>query len=140
MTHQNQNPGFSTFRGIPKYMSMVFQEEEISIIKSGCCILYNLKKGKNTFLIKGGRPGLINIKLLPVEKPVFFTQRDMTQPDLLTSENDDKWAAIRILNTTSKTLKNLRVISEVNALKESQSFLPSFQTQAEKCLIRSMMR
>nr|WP_299381123.1 prolyl oligopeptidase family serine peptidase [Allomuricauda sp.] len=91
-----------------------------------------LKKGENTFLIKGGRPGLIDIKLLPVQKPVFFTQRDMTQPDLLTNENNDKWAAIRILNTTNKTLKNLRIVSEINGIKRESKLPPIIPNTSRK--------
>lgn len=90
-----------------------------------------LKKGKNTFLIKGGRPGLIDIKLLPVEKPVFLTQRDMTIPDLMTNESDDKWAAIRVVNATNKTLRNLRIVSEVNGIKR-ESKLPSVMAMTDR--------
>jgi pimeloyl-ACP methyl ester carboxylesterase len=72
-----------------------------------------LKKGENTFLVKGGR-GQVNMQLLPVVKPVSFLKRDMTIPDFLTTENDIKIGSVRILNATKKALKNLKIVSEAN--------------------------
>ncbi|MDO5971921.1 prolyl oligopeptidase family serine peptidase [Flavivirga aquimarina] len=76
----------------------------------------NLKKGRNIFLIKGGR-GQVNMQLLPVKKPVALMKRDMTIPDFLTTEDDVKTGSIRILNATPKTLKNLKLVSESNGVK-----------------------
>ena len=76
-----------------------------------------LKKGKNIFLVKGSR-GQVSIKLLPLVKSVSFTQRDMTIPDLLTTENDSKIGAIRIVNATQKTKENLRIVSEAGGVSE----------------------
>ena len=75
-----------------------------------------LRKGKNDFLIRGSRGGEIKIRIMPVEKPVFFTQKDMTNPDLLTTEKNEKIAAIRIVNASSSTRKNLRIVSEINGV------------------------
>lgn len=72
-----------------------------------------LKKGTNTFLIKGGR-GEITMKLLPVEKEISFLDRDMTIPDFLTTETDTKLGSIRVLNSTLKTIKNLKIVTETN--------------------------
>ncbi|MDO7172632.1 prolyl oligopeptidase family serine peptidase [Mariniflexile sp. AS56] len=72
-----------------------------------------LLKGKNTFLVKGGR-GEVFMQLLSIEKPIALLERDMTNPDFLTTENDTKTGSIRILNSTSKTLRNLRLVSEAN--------------------------
>ncbi len=73
-----------------------------------------LLKGKNEFLIKGSRRGQVAIKLYEPDKDVFFTQKDMTIPDLINVENDEKIAAIRIVNTSKKTQKGLRIISAIN--------------------------
>lgn len=72
-----------------------------------------LKKGENTFLVKGGR-GQVNLQLLPVQKPMAFLKRDMTIPDFLTTENNTKIGSVRILNATKKTLRNLKIVSEAN--------------------------
>ncbi|MCL5129195.1 prolyl oligopeptidase family serine peptidase [Algibacter sp. L4_22] len=72
-----------------------------------------LKKGKNTFLVKGGR-GQVNMQLLPVIKPIALLKRDMTIPDFLTTEKDTKTGSIRVLNATVKPLKNLKIITESN--------------------------
>lgn len=73
----------------------------------------HLKKGKNTFLVKGGR-GQVNMQLLPVIKPISLLKRDMTIPDFLTTENDTKIGSIRILNSTLKNLKGLKIVTETN--------------------------
>ncbi|MEI6865328.1 prolyl oligopeptidase family serine peptidase [Flavicella sp.] len=75
-----------------------------------------LKKGKNIFFIKGGR-GEVSIKLLPVEKEISFLKRDMTIPDFLTTETDTKVGSIRILNSSTKTVKNLKIVAESNGQK-----------------------
>lgn len=66
-----------------------------------------LKKGLNEFVNTPGRFGTLQAKLVKPDKPVLFTKRDMTVPDLIIGENDAKWAAIRVVNTTEKTLKGL---------------------------------
>ncbi|MEO1011565.1 MAG: alpha/beta hydrolase, partial [Bacteroidota bacterium] len=90
-----------------------------------------LKKGENTFLIKGGRQGRIGIQLLPVEESIFLTQRDMTLPDLMTHESDDKWAGIRVINATDKTLDNLRMVSEIDGTRR-ESKLPSITAMTSR--------
>ncbi|MBP0902984.1 prolyl oligopeptidase family serine peptidase [Mariniflexile gromovii] len=70
-----------------------------------------LLKGKNTFLVRGGR-GEVFMQLLSVEKPIALLERDMTNPDFLTTESDIKIGSIRILNSTAKTLKNLKIVAE----------------------------
>lgn len=75
-----------------------------------------LKKGKNTFFVKGGR-GEVFIQLLSVEKPISLLKRDMTIPDFLTTEKDTKIGSIRILNSTLKSIKNLKIVTEANGHK-----------------------
>ncbi|WP_052823479.1 prolyl oligopeptidase family serine peptidase [Neotamlana sedimentorum] len=72
-----------------------------------------IKKGENTFLVKGGR-GQVNLQLLPVVKPISFLKRDMTIPDFLTTENDTKIGSVRILNASENNLKNLKIVAESN--------------------------
>ncbi|WP_372775408.1 prolyl oligopeptidase family serine peptidase [Mangrovibacterium sp.] len=75
-----------------------------------------LKKGENTFWVKGSR-GEVKMQLLELEKPIAFMQRDMTIPDFLTTENNLKVGAIRILNSTQQTQGKLRIVAEANGVK-----------------------
>jgi pimeloyl-ACP methyl ester carboxylesterase len=82
-----------------------------------------LKKGKNTFLVKGGR-GQVNLQLLPVVKPIYLLKRDMTIPDFLTTESDTKIGSIRLLNATKSNLKNLKLVTISNG-KKLETKVPS---------------
>jgi pimeloyl-ACP methyl ester carboxylesterase len=75
-----------------------------------------LQKGENTFLVKGSR-GKVKIQLLPVVKSISFMKRDMTIPDFLTTEDDVKRGSIRILNATSQSQKNLKIIAETGGIQ-----------------------
>ncbi|MDR2679845.1 MAG: prolyl oligopeptidase family serine peptidase [Tannerella sp.] len=68
-----------------------------------------LKKGLNEFIHTPGRFGRVAAKLVKPDKPVMFTKRDMTVPDIIIGEEDPKWAAIRVINATEKTLRGLTV-------------------------------
>ena len=68
-----------------------------------------LKKGLNEFVYTPGRFGKVASKLVKPEKPVMFTKRDMTVPDIIIGENDSKWAAIRVVNSTDKPLTGLSI-------------------------------
>ncbi|MCF7974798.1 MAG: prolyl oligopeptidase family serine peptidase [Phycisphaerae bacterium] len=72
-----------------------------------------LKQGKNEFWLKIGRGGRKTLNLSSPPKPVFLTGVDMTVPDLLTHEINDKLAAIRIVNATEHTLDGLTLRSTV---------------------------
>ncbi|MDE6500442.1 MAG: prolyl oligopeptidase family serine peptidase, partial [Rikenella sp.] len=43
------------------------------------------------------------------DKAVMFTRRDLTLPDLIAGEEDEKWGAIRVVNATERPLKGLSV-------------------------------
>ena len=68
-----------------------------------------LKKGLNEFVYTPGRFGKVTSKLVKPNKPVEFTKRDMTIPDIILGENDAKWAAIRVINTTEKPIIGLSI-------------------------------
>lgn len=68
-----------------------------------------LKKGLNEFVYTPGRFGKVSSKLVKAEKPVMFTKRDMTIPDIIIGEDNAKWAAIRVINTTEKPLQGLTI-------------------------------
>ena len=66
-----------------------------------------LKKGLNEFIHTPGRFGRVAAKLVKPDKPVMFTKRDMTVPDIIIGEEGAKWAAVRVINATDKALKGM---------------------------------
>ncbi len=72
-----------------------------------------LNKGTNEFLYRVGRGRNKSISIEAPPKPVFLSNIDMTAPDFLTSEIDEKLAAIRIVNTTDSAIDELSLISNV---------------------------
>jgi pimeloyl-ACP methyl ester carboxylesterase len=80
-----------------------------------------LKKGINVFVLKVGRFPRIRARLIEHQKPVQFTSRDVTMPDILVEETKDYKGAIRIINTTNNWIKNYTITSELlGVLKESK--------------------
>ena len=68
-----------------------------------------LREGLNEFINTPGRFGRVESKLVVPKKPVMFTRRDMTLPDLIEGENEPKWAAVRVVNATEKALQKLSI-------------------------------
>lgn len=68
-----------------------------------------LKKGKNEFVYTPGRFGKVNSKLVKPSKPIQFTNRDLTTPDIIIGEKDSKWGAIRVVNATEKYSKGMSI-------------------------------
>ncbi|MDR1879515.1 MAG: prolyl oligopeptidase family serine peptidase, partial [Tannerellaceae bacterium] len=79
-----------------------------------------LKKGLNEVVHTPGRFGRVTAKLVKPRKPVLFTLRDMTLPDIIIGEGDAKWAAIRIVNATEKPLKNLRIRATLSSGEQAE--------------------
>jgi pimeloyl-ACP methyl ester carboxylesterase len=65
-----------------------------------------LKKGKNTFLLTGGRFPKMRARLIKPNVNVQLTTRDMTLPDLLKEEDETLVGGIRIVNASHKWFKN----------------------------------
>lgn len=72
-------------------------------------IPFKLKKGLNEFIYTPGRFGRVTSRLVAPAKPVMLTTRDMTVPSLIVGENEEQWAAVRIINTTEKDLDGLTI-------------------------------
>lgn len=73
-----------------------------------------LKKGKNKFLLSGGRFPRMRARLLKTSKPVEFTTRDLTLPDLLEEQRKPLWGAIRIINTKNEGFRGGRIQVTIN--------------------------
>lgn len=80
-----------------------------------------LKKGINVFVLKVGRFPRIRARLIEPQKPIQFTSRDVTMPDILVEETKDYKGAVRIINTTDNWIKNYTITSELLGVsKESE--------------------
>ena len=58
-------------------------------------------KGKNEFVLRGGRFPRIRARLLKPNNLIQFTIRDMTLPDILIEENQNLLGAIRVINSSN---------------------------------------
>ncbi|UJH90731.1 hypothetical protein LZ575_18515 [Antarcticibacterium sp. 1MA-6-2] len=72
-----------------------------------------LKKGRNEFVLSGGRFSHMRARLLNTYKPVEFTSRDLTLPDLLIEEKSPLWGAIRVINMKDTWIKGGKILVEV---------------------------
>ena len=77
-----------------------------------------LKKGKNTFLLTGGRFSKMRARLIDPQTNVLLTKRDMTLPDILREEDELLVGGIRVLNTSSKWFKAGRIVATINGASE----------------------
>ncbi len=68
-----------------------------------------LRKGLNEFIFTPGRFGRVKAKLVKPGKAAIFSKRDMTLPGIIIGETEEKWAAIRVLNTTGNDLTGLSI-------------------------------
>ncbi len=68
-----------------------------------------LIKGRNELLFKGER-GRFRGRLFEPPAEVFFTDRDMTLPDLVLGEKGPFWAGLRLVNATGERLDKIVVL------------------------------
>jgi len=83
-----------------------------------------LKKGTNVFVLKVGRFPRIRARLISPSKPVQFTSRDLTMPDILVEEDKDYKGAVRVINTTNNWVKKHVIVANLNG-KEVSTSIPS---------------
>jgi poly(3-hydroxybutyrate) depolymerase len=67
-------------------------------------------KGRNEFLIQCER-GRFRGRLVAPAAEVFFTDADMTLPDLIVGERGPVWAGLRLVNATGERLTRIEVIT-----------------------------
>ncbi|OXA75721.1 Prolyl oligopeptidase family protein [Flavobacterium aquidurense] len=75
---------------------------------------FKLRKGVNEFIYTKGRFGRVKSKIIVPSKSIQFTKRDLTLPDVINGEKDEKWASIRVINATEKDLKNLVITATLS--------------------------
>ncbi|MEN2414894.1 prolyl oligopeptidase family serine peptidase [Flavobacterium mesophilum] len=78
-------------------------------------IPFKLQKGTNEFVYTKGRFGRVKSKIIALSKNIQFTKRDLTLPDVINGEKDEKWASVRIINATEKDLKNLKIVAKLSS-------------------------
>lgn len=78
-----------------------------------------LKKGKNEFILMGGRFNRIRARMILPSDPVQFTGRDMTLPDIRREDPAELMGAIRVMNTTSKAFTGGRIVCKTGELMMS---------------------
>jgi len=83
-----------------------------------------LKKGRNTFVLQGGRFPRMRARLLTPENSIAFTKRDMTTPDILKEEKANYLAAIRVMNVNKNWFKGGSITCEIGSKSVSRS-IPS---------------
>jgi pimeloyl-ACP methyl ester carboxylesterase len=81
-----------------------------------------LKKGKNTFILKGGRFPRMRARLLTPGNPIAFTTRDMTTPDILRELQGNYLAAIRVMNVKTSWFTGGVIICEIGSKRVSSTF------------------
>jgi dienelactone hydrolase len=72
-----------------------------------------LLEGRNEFLFMGER-GRLRGRLFEPPAEVFFTDRDMTLPDLVLGEEGPFWAGLRLVNATGERLETIEVVYGVD--------------------------
>jgi len=83
-----------------------------------------LKKGRNTFVLQGGRFPRMRARLLTPENSIAFTKRDVTTPDILKEEKANYLAAIRVMNVNKNWFKGGSITCEIGSKSVSRS-IPS---------------
>ncbi|MGH8103283.1 MAG: S-layer protein [bacterium] len=70
-----------------------------------------LYKGLNRILVRvgGGGPTAFTFKTVPASAPVIVNAKDALVPDLIVGESLDSWAAIPVVNTTTETMRNVKL-------------------------------
>lgn len=72
-----------------------------------------LKKGKNSFVLEGGRFPRMRARILGPDHSIAFTKRDMTMPDILSEESRNYRGAIRIMNVNQSWFKDGSISCEI---------------------------
>jgi len=84
-----------------------------------------IAKGLNHFFFTGGRFPMIRALLTQPSSEAMFSPKDLTLPDLIIGEGDQKWAAVRIINASGEELKNLVIECKVAGGNASYTNVPT---------------
>lgn len=73
-------------------------------------IPFKLQKGLNQFVHTYGRFGRVSSRIILPEKPVQFTPRDATLPSVIRGVNQERWGAVRVINTTEESINGYQIV------------------------------
>jgi len=76
-----------------------------------------LTKGRNVLLFRGER-GRFKGRLYEPPADVFFTDKDLTLPDLVLGEKASVWAGLRLVNATEERLEGIEVLYRTGGREE----------------------
>jgi dienelactone hydrolase len=79
-----------------------------------------LAKGRNVFLVRCER-GRFKGRLAAPPAGIFFTDQDMTLPDLIVGEKGPVWAGLRLVNATGERLEGLEVVTRAGGRRTRQA-------------------
>lgn len=91
----------------------------------------SIKKGRNEFLFQGER-GRVRARLYEPPAPVFFTDKDMTLPDLIVGDPAPLWMGLRLVNATAEKLEGIKVAYTAGGTKKAapvEMAVPSMMTR-----------
>jgi poly(3-hydroxybutyrate) depolymerase len=92
-----------------------------------------LRRGTNDFLFRVSR-GRFAAKLTEPPKPVWFSAKDATLPDIVQGENEAQWASAVIVNCTTNYLRDLKLRAEVDghgAMNSELGSIPPLSVRKE---------
>ena len=76
-----------------------------------------LKKGRNELFFRGER-GRFKGRLYEPPAEVFFTDKDMTLPDIVLGAKGPVWAGLRLVNATGERLEKIEVLCRIGGREE----------------------
>lgn len=85
-----------------------------------------LQDGRNKILVKLTRGGQFTFKIIPAEAAAMVLTGEATVPDAVVGKHLKQWAGVSVINTTTKTLKNIKL-----SLGDGQVFLKQEVNVAE---------
>jgi dienelactone hydrolase len=85
-----------------------------------------LQDGRNKILVKLTRGEQFTFKIIPAEAEVMVLTGEATAPDAVVGKLLKEWAGVSVVNTTTKTLKNIKL-----SLGDGQVFLKQEVSIAE---------
>jgi len=83
-----------------------------------------LVAGRNEFLFMGER-GRLRGRLFEPPAEVFFTDKDVTLPDLVCGEKGPFWAGLRLVNATGERLEKIEVVWRASGREGRVAIAPS---------------
>jgi len=89
-----------------------------------------LRQGSNDLMFQGGRVPRLKIRIHPCRAKVMINERDVTMPDLIVGQIIDHWAAVVLINATTKPVRDIWVVASLEHGDEVSQKVPELQPLA----------